>query len=184
VCGCNRSVNVNDTDPRRRVRSAKPSQKPPSGPHTEPSRAGRRRAARPARAWCAPGAGAGAGPAWTGSPCPGPDGEPRHARQAGLTEPFDAPVDGWEVGPTLHLRPYPKHTLGLCASANSRGRATLPLRLVPRSESSPALGLLSILGLDQSPDFLRYRMNRLTILDRLSVLILIRNRNRIPFRDS
>ena len=37
VCGCNRSVNVNDTDPRRRVRSAKPSQKPPSGPHTEPS---------------------------------------------------------------------------------------------------------------------------------------------------
>ena len=37
VCGCNRPVNVNDTDPRRRVRSAKPSQKPPSGPHTEPS---------------------------------------------------------------------------------------------------------------------------------------------------
>jgi len=38
VCGCNRPVNVNDTDPRRRVRSAKPSRKLPSGPHTEPSR--------------------------------------------------------------------------------------------------------------------------------------------------
>ena len=36
VCGCNRPVNVNDTDPRRRVRSAKPSRKPRPGPHTEP----------------------------------------------------------------------------------------------------------------------------------------------------
>ena len=38
VCGCNRPVNVNDTDPRRRVRSAKPSRKPrPGTPIDRPS---------------------------------------------------------------------------------------------------------------------------------------------------
>jgi len=47
VCGCNRPVNVNDTDPRRRVRSAKPSRKPPSGPHTEPRPAAPRYAPGP-----------------------------------------------------------------------------------------------------------------------------------------
>jgi hypothetical protein len=45
VCGCNRPVNVNDTDPRRRVRSAKPSRKPrPGTPIDRPSPASALRA--------------------------------------------------------------------------------------------------------------------------------------------
>ena len=58
VCGCNRPVNVNDTDPRRRVRSAKPSRKPrPGTPIDRP---------RPAAPRYAPGPRLALGLGWAG----------------------------------------------------------------------------------------------------------------------
>ena len=161
MCGCNRSVNVNDTDPRRRVRSAKPSRKPRPGTPIEPSPAAPRYAPGPRPVL--------ARPRLVRKRLA--TRRPRQRIAQALPGSFVLPVGGREVGPALSSRPYPRPRLGLCASSNSHRGTTLPLSLVPYCEPRLTLRLLSIFSLNQSPDFLRYRMNRLTILDRLSVLI-------------